>query len=80
MLIFFFFSKSLTNVIQNVEIKQDGEDLFKEDGMPTKSFPNHWKGENGLYSVGFASQGLFGIARDAENVSNHIHGVVTGKH
>ncbi|KAJ9675123.1 hypothetical protein PVL29_024178 [Vitis rotundifolia] len=58
---------------------QEGENLFNEDGMPKKSFPNHWNGENGLYCVGFASRGLFGIARDAEHIANHINGVVRGK-
>ncbi|KAJ9675116.1 hypothetical protein PVL29_024171 [Vitis rotundifolia] len=58
---------------------KESEDLFNEDGMPKKSFPNHWNGENGLYCVGFASRGLFGIARDAEHIANHISGVVSRK-
>ncbi|RVX03277.1 putative indole-3-pyruvate monooxygenase YUCCA11 [Vitis vinifera] len=58
---------------------KESEDLFNEDGMPKKSFPNHWNGENGLYCVGFASRGLFGIARDAEHIANHIRGVMSRK-
>lgn len=60
-------------------LNQEGDDLFNVDGMPTKRFPNHWMGANGLYSVGFAGQGLFGIARDAENVSNHINSILKGE-
>ena len=43
--------------------------------MPKKNFPNHWMGENGLYCAGFASRGLFGIARDAEHIADHIRDV-----
>lgn len=28
-------------------------DFFTEDGMPKTPFPNNWKGEKGLYTVGF---------------------------
>nr|ACM17557.1 flavin monoxygenase family-2 [Oryza brachyantha] len=45
----------------------NGESMFK-DGFPKKGFPNHWKGEDGLYCVGFARRGLTGIAMDAKNV------------
>ncbi|KAJ0810697.1 putative indole-3-pyruvate monooxygenase [Helianthus annuus] len=45
-------------------LKEDGG-LFNEKGMPKHKSPNHWKGENGLYCVGFASAGLFGISNDA---------------
>lgn len=41
--------------------------------MPKKSFPYHWKGEKGLYNVGFARQGLFGISNDAKKISEDIN-------
>ncbi|GAB2281480.1 hypothetical protein Dimus_016067 [Dionaea muscipula] len=51
-----------------------GDDyLFNEDGLPKPSYPNHWKGKNGLYCVGLARSGVYGIAADAENVANHIN-------
>ncbi|KAH7846115.1 hypothetical protein Vadar_010138 [Vaccinium darrowii] len=52
-------------------LKDDGG-LFNEDGMPKKRAPNHWKGENGMYCVGFARKGLIGIANDAQKVANDI--------
>ncbi|KAL4557400.1 hypothetical protein LXL04_035576 [Taraxacum kok-saghyz] len=52
-------------------LKDDGG-LFNEKGMPHLKSPNHWKGEHGLYCVGFASAGLFGISNDAKNIANDI--------
>lgn len=56
-------------------LKDDGG-LFNEKGMPKQRNPNHWKGENGLYCVGFASAGLFGISNDANNIANDIVRIV----
>uniref|UniRef100_M4DN26 Flavin-containing monooxygenase n=1 Tax=Brassica campestris TaxID=3711 RepID=M4DN26_BRACM len=53
-------------------LQVDDGDLFKENGMPKRELPDHWKGENGLYSVGFGRQGLAGITRDAQNVARDI--------
>ncbi|KAI3741993.1 hypothetical protein L1987_59672 [Smallanthus sonchifolius] len=58
-------------------LKDDGG-LFNENGMPKHKSPNHWKGENGLYCVGFASAGLFGISNDAKNIANDISQIVHG--
>ncbi|KAI5669740.1 hypothetical protein M9H77_19593 [Catharanthus roseus] len=52
-------------------LKED-DSLFNEDGMPKKMRPNHWKGDNGLYCVGFSSNGLFGISNDAKNITKDI--------
>ncbi|XP_076915823.1 putative indole-3-pyruvate monooxygenase YUCCA10 [Bidens hawaiensis] len=49
-----------------------GSRLFNEKGMPKHKSPYHWKGEHGLYCVGFASAGLFGISNDAKNIANDI--------
>ncbi|PON32036.1 Pyridine nucleotide-disulfide oxidoreductase, class-II [Parasponia andersonii] len=46
--------------------------LFDDSGMPKESFPNHWKGKNGLYCAGFARRGLLGISDDAENIAKDI--------
>ncbi|OWM76977.1 probable indole-3-pyruvate monooxygenase YUCCA11 [Punica granatum] len=57
-----------------------GEDLFNPKGMPRGRFPNHWKGKNGLYGVGFAGRGLAGISRDAMNIANDIVSSFTSKY
>ncbi|KAL9998230.1 putative indole-3-pyruvate monooxygenase [Helianthus debilis subsp. tardiflorus] len=59
-------------------LKEDGG-LFNEKGMPKHKSPNQLKGENGLYCVGFASAGLFGISNDAKNIANDIFRIVDGK-
>lgn len=48
-------------------------DMFNEkDGLPRKAFPNGWKGENGLYSVGFTKRGLLGASIDAKRIAEDI--------
>ncbi|KAJ8647311.1 hypothetical protein MRB53_000334 [Persea americana] len=37
-----------------------------------KSFPNHWKGENGLNCAGLSRRGLAGLSMDAQNIANDI--------
>lgn len=44
----------------------------EESGDPTKPFPNGWKGENGLYAVGFSKRGLLGASVDARRISQDI--------
>ncbi|KAF7119839.1 hypothetical protein RHSIM_Rhsim13G0017100 [Rhododendron simsii] len=46
--------------------------LLNEDGIPKPSFPNHWKGENGLYCAGLSRRGFYGAAMDAQNIANDI--------
>ncbi|KAM7493239.1 hypothetical protein LguiB_027848 [Lonicera macranthoides] len=49
------------------------KDMFSEiDGFPRKPFPNGWKGENGLYSVGFTKRGIFGASFDARRIADDI--------
>lgn len=55
---------------------QNGESMLNNDGMPNKDFPNHWKGANGLYCVGFARRGLAGVAHDAKNVASDIQAIL----
>ncbi|KAK6937444.1 Flavin monooxygenase-like [Dillenia turbinata] len=50
-----------------------GDDyLLGDDGISKQEFPNHWKGKNGLYCVGLARKGLYGIHMDAKLVADHI--------
>ncbi|XP_068312071.1 probable indole-3-pyruvate monooxygenase YUCCA11 [Pyrus communis] len=51
---------------------KDDNCYFNDNGMPQKRFPDHWKSENGLYSAGFSSRGLLGIAHDAHCIANDI--------
>nr|GEV14273.1 indole-3-pyruvate monooxygenase YUCCA2-like [Tanacetum cinerariifolium] len=47
--------------------------LFSEkDGFPKKKFPEGWKGEHGLYAVGFTKRGLLGTSADALTVAEDI--------
>lgn len=44
----------------------------KEDGLPKTPFPNGWKGENGLYAVGFTKRGILGASIDAKRIAEDI--------
>lgn len=44
----------------------------EEDGMPKEAFPRGWKGERGLYAVGFTKRGLFGASFDAKKIAEDI--------
>uniref|UniRef100_A0A2P2QZP3 Uncharacterized protein n=1 Tax=Rhizophora mucronata TaxID=61149 RepID=A0A2P2QZP3_RHIMU len=47
--------------------------MFSEkDGFPREPFPNGWKGENGLYAVGFTKRGLLGASIDARRIAEDI--------
>lgn len=47
--------------------------MFSEkDGLPKRSFPNGWKGESGLYAVGFTKRGLLGASMDAKRIGEDI--------
>ncbi|KAK9281264.1 hypothetical protein L1049_004160 [Liquidambar formosana] len=50
-----------------------GDDyLLNDDGIPKPSFPNHWKGKNGLYCVGLTRMGFYGISADVQNIADDI--------
>jgi indole-3-pyruvate monooxygenase len=53
--------------------------MLNSDGFPKKGYPNHWKGEDGLYWSGFARRGLSGISMDAKNIANDITRKVSTK-
>jgi hypothetical protein len=51
--------------------QEDGY-LLNDDGLPKPSYPDHWKGKNGLYCVGLSRRGLYGASVDAQNIANDI--------
>ncbi|KAL1830594.1 hypothetical protein ACET3Z_000245 [Daucus carota] len=54
-------------------LKEKG--MFSEkDGFPRQPFPNGWKGDNGLYAVGFTKRGLLGASMDARRIAEDIEG------
>ncbi|XP_047087764.1 probable indole-3-pyruvate monooxygenase YUCCA10 [Lolium rigidum] len=55
---------------------KNGESMLNDNGLPTKEYPNHWKGENGLYCAGLARRGLAGITADAKNIANDIKSMI----
>ncbi|OMO80573.1 Pyridine nucleotide-disulfide oxidoreductase, class-II [Corchorus olitorius] len=61
-----------TGYKSNVPTWLKGCDFFTKDGMPKTPFPNGWKGEKGLYTVGFTRRGLLGTASDAVKIANDI--------
>ncbi|WVZ68954.1 hypothetical protein U9M48_017825 [Paspalum notatum var. saurae] len=62
-----------TGYKSNVPFWLKDRELFSEkDGLPRKAFPNGWKGENGLYSVGFTRRGLMGTSVDARRIAHDI--------
>lgn len=52
---------------------KEGEMFSEKDGLPKRPFPNGWKGESGLYAVGFTKRGLLGASMDAKKIAEHIH-------
>ncbi|XP_058105402.1 indole-3-pyruvate monooxygenase YUCCA8-like [Magnolia sinica] len=61
-----------TGYRSNVPSWLKDSDFFTEDGKPKAPFPSGWKGENGLYVVGFTGKGLLGTGSDAVNIAQDI--------
>ncbi|THU46421.1 hypothetical protein C4D60_Mb09t04760 [Musa balbisiana] len=51
---------------------KEREFFSDKDGFPRKVFPDSWKGEQGLYAVGFTRQGLMGASVDAKRIAHDI--------
>nr|XP_004503045.1 probable indole-3-pyruvate monooxygenase YUCCA10 [Cicer arietinum] len=51
---------------------KDYKEMFNENGIPKRCYPNHWKGEKGIYCAGFTKRALQGIAYDAKQIANDI--------
>ncbi|XP_062182911.1 indole-3-pyruvate monooxygenase YUCCA4-like [Phragmites australis] len=72
-----------TGYKSNVPYWLKEKEFFSEkDGFPRK--PNEWKGEHGLYAVGFSRRGLLGVSVDATKIADDIvqcwHGIGYGRH
>ncbi|XP_062082809.1 probable indole-3-pyruvate monooxygenase YUCCA10 [Humulus lupulus] len=50
--------------------------LLNDDGFSKISYPNNWKGKNGLYCVGLSRKGFYGAKEDAINIANDIKSMV----
>ncbi|KAJ9555192.1 LOW QUALITY PROTEIN: hypothetical protein OSB04_009806 [Centaurea solstitialis] len=61
-----------TGYKSNVPSWLKGSDFFTDKGIPKTRFPNGWKGENGLYAVGFTNRGIFGAACDAVKIGEDV--------
>lgn len=53
---------------------QEGE-FFSKSGFPKQPFPHGWKGNAGLYAVGFTRRGLSGASCDAMRIAQDIGNV-----
>ncbi|KAD4584501.1 hypothetical protein E3N88_22102 [Mikania micrantha] len=56
---------------------QGGDELLKKDGFAKQMFPNHWKGEKGLYCVGLSGRGIYSLGMDAQNIAQHIFNLIS---
>ncbi|URD84606.1 Flavin-binding monooxygenase-like [Musa troglodytarum] len=61
-----------TGYRSNVPQWLQGCDFFSKDGFPKTPFPNGWKGQSGLYAVGFTRRGLAGASSDAARTAKDI--------
>ncbi|KAM1031849.1 hypothetical protein ACFX13_036368 [Malus domestica] len=57
---------------------QEG-DFFSKNGFPKQPFPHGWKGNAGLYAVGFTRRGLNGASNDAMRIAQDIGNVWKGE-
>ena len=53
-------------------VRQEREFFSEKDGLPRRPFPNGWKGECGLYAVGFTKRGILGASMDAMRIAQDI--------
>ncbi|GAB2298552.1 Probable indole-3-pyruvate monooxygenase YUCCA5 [Dionaea muscipula] len=61
-----------TGYRSNVPYWLKEREFFDENGFPKATFPNGWKGNSGLYAVGFTRRGLAGASFDAIKVAQDI--------
>ncbi|KAD4584503.1 hypothetical protein E3N88_22104 [Mikania micrantha] len=56
---------------------QGGDELLNKDGFAKQMYPNHWKGEKGLYCVGLSGRGIHSLGMDAQNIAQHIFNLIS---
>ncbi|WOH01823.1 hypothetical protein DCAR_0521208 [Daucus carota subsp. sativus] len=61
-----------TGYCSNVPYWLQETDFFSKNGLPKTPFPNGWKGNAGLYAVGFTRRGLSGASLDATRIAQDI--------
>ncbi|KAG2719405.1 hypothetical protein I3760_03G264600 [Carya illinoinensis] len=61
-----------TGYRSNVPSWLQENEFFSKNGFPKAPFPNGWKGNSGLYAVGFARRGLSGASSDAMRIAQDI--------
>ncbi|XP_078442182.1 putative indole-3-pyruvate monooxygenase YUCCA9 [Wolffia australiana] len=61
-----------TGYRSNVSSWLQDKDIFTKSGFPRQLLPNGWRGESGLYAVGFTGKGLSGTSLDALKIANDI--------
>ncbi|CAN6242460.1 unnamed protein product [Urochloa humidicola] len=64
-----------TGYRSNVPQWLQGTDFFNKDGYPKTAFPHGWKGQAGLYAVGFTRRGLSGASADAVRIAKDLGNV-----
>ncbi|KAJ4955808.1 hypothetical protein NE237_012591 [Protea cynaroides] len=61
-----------TGYRSNVPYWLQESEFFSKNGFPKSPFPNGWKGNAGLYAVGFTKKGLSGASFDAVRIAQDI--------
>ncbi|GLT28564.1 hypothetical protein SLA2020_034870 [Shorea laevis] len=56
----------------NKWLKRGGDYLLHEEGFAKNSFPNLWKGKNGLNCAGLSRRGFRGASFDAQHIAHDI--------
>ncbi|TVU07021.1 hypothetical protein EJB05_47060, partial [Eragrostis curvula] len=64
-----------TGYRSNVPQWLQGTDFFDKNGYPKAAFPHGWKGQSGLYAVGFTKRGLSGASADAVRIAKDLGNV-----
>ncbi|GMN57829.1 hypothetical protein TIFTF001_026928 [Ficus carica] len=58
---------------------KDFQHVLDDEGMPKNKYPDHWKGESGLYCAGLSGRGLNGISSDATHIAADIRELLKNK-
>ncbi|XP_030935327.1 probable indole-3-pyruvate monooxygenase YUCCA5 [Quercus lobata] len=61
-----------TGYRSNVPSWLQESEFFSKNGFPKAAFPHGWKGNSGLYAVGFTRRGLSGASLDAIRIAQDI--------